>query len=360
MKILAFISYFIPKPLSPELWDFLPKTIVSYERFPLSLIEDILPFIDNMITRDPQNFSLATFNGISYLELLWKMILFILDRENDEVEGAEAAKLLEVIFQNLRGQIDFLVGQTLSLLAKRLSSSENLKFKILLYAVLGNVLYYNAQLSLSHMQQCDLFEPLLGTLLFSIEQGTLIRRIYDNKQVSLGLSSILQIPYNQLPEGIKPLIPKIILLNVMTLNKINEKIVSKDPSKEKERADEKDFEGESLFVPHGENFITAIRQDDEDDENEAIDDENEAIDDDGEDGEDDDDDDGGDDRLKSILNEIKGEEDCFLFFSFFFLFFYYFSLFFFSFNFFFFYFFFSFLFFFLFILILFFYELCYS
>lgn len=262
LKILAFISYFYPKPLPQELWEYIPAVAMKpVDNFEEPLIEDMVPFFDNMMTREPQLFLQAKFNGISYLELVWKMILQTLEGE-EEGEGAEAVKLMEVIFQSFRGEVDFLVGPALDIIAKRLEGAKNPNFQVLLYASFGNVLFYNPQVATHHMDRQNLVSSLLGTLLVELEKGRLIKRAFDNKQVSLGLSSLLQVPAQQLPSSVQALFPKIIQMNMLALSRINEKIGGEGGEK---KAKGGTFEGESLFeAAVAENYTTTIREDDDD------------------------------------------------------------------------------------------------
>ena len=316
LKVLAFVSYYMALPLPQELWEFVPAVVSPHDGFAFTYLEYLVPFLDNLITRDPKTFFQLRFNDVSFLEHLWKLLYFALDREGDELVGAEALKLVEVIFQNLRGDVDILVPVTLDLILKRLSNADDPKFRVLLFAVLGNVLFYNPHLALLQMEQRGVTQNLLGILLAEIENGKSITRLYDNKQVSLGLSSILQLPVSEVPPSLQPAIPKIVEVNILLLDRMNELILSKlqsDKSK-KEAAGSSSASGSnpqassSPFVPVHDivgQYVSGVRDDDyegegdEDDEGDGVDDEiNDDFD-------DDDDEAGGHDTLGSIVQKLQ-------------------------------------------------------
>jgi hypothetical protein len=271
LQVLSFVSYFIPKPFPPELWEFFHMVLVPVDTFPFTYIEEIVPFLDNMITRDPQGFlGGVTPGGTRYLDLMGNLLVHILDREDEEIPGSEALKLLEVMFQNCGGAIDGLVPVTLGLVLKRLMNSDSSKFRVLLYTTMGNLLFYNPVLLLQNCESKGVTQDFFGVLLKATEEEETVKRIYDRKQISLGLSSLLRIPVADLPQSIAPMIPHIVVLNITLLDRINDQICTKLKKAEAKKDDE---EGESSAGASlgamglgMTDYVSTIRNDDDDEE----------------------------------------------------------------------------------------------
>jgi hypothetical protein len=319
LKVLAFISYYMPQPLPRELWEFVPAVVTPHDGFAYVYLDYLVPFLDNMMTRDPKTFFQLRFNDLSFMEHVWKLLFFTLDRDGDERLGSEALKLVEVIFQNFRGEVDVLVPITLDLLVKRLAHVDDPKFKVLLYAVLGNVLFYNPCLALHHLEQRGLTHHVIGTLVAEIEGGKTFLRIYDNKQVSLGLSSILQLPVSEVPPSLQPALPKIVEVNIVLLDRMNDLILSKlqsskakkDSSASSSALQSAPSDSSSPFVPVEDivgQYVSSVRDDDDFDGGDDDDDDDRVDDEINDDYEDDDDDayDGGKETLGSLVQKIQG------------------------------------------------------
>ncbi|MBA0797427.1 hypothetical protein Gohar_008130 [Gossypium harknessii] len=67
--------------------------------------------------------------------------------EDNDIEPAP--KLIEVVFQNCRGQVDHWVEPYLRITLDRLNRTEKPRLKCLLVQVIANAVYYNAALTLS-------------------------------------------------------------------------------------------------------------------------------------------------------------------------------------------------------------------
>ena len=314
MKILAFISYYIPKPFPPDLWGLIANVVTPLDGYPLEFIEEVVPFLDNMITRDPETLVQAQHNGVTFVEMIWVLLSHILAKTGYEVEGSECLKLLEVLLQNCRGTIDVLIPLILDIVLKRLGNAEDPKFKVLLYAVVGNLLFYNPLLTLQCCEQRNVTEDLLKGFLSAIESSQ-IQRLYDRKQVSLGLSSLLQIPITQWPPVVQSMAHVLVGMNIMLLDKMNDQILEKLKKEEEKKSaaaavvaggsgsgTPSSFAEASDFAARA--YNSAIRNDEFDEYDD--DEENGVIDDDEED---------DDDAIQNLVQQIQGL--CFVYCCFF-------------------------------------------
>ena len=264
LQALSFISYFIPKPFPAELWTFFHAVLVPVEGFPSTYIEELVPFLDNMITRDPQGFLEGRApSGARFLDLMGNMLVHILDKDEEEVAGGEALKLLEVMFQNCGGAIDGLVPVSTGLVLTRLAKPiDDPNFRVLLYTTMGNILFYNPVLTLQNCEAKGVTKDFVGGLLEVIEKEDVVKRVYDRKQMSLGLSSLLRIPVSEMPQSIASLVPNLVMLNIKLLNQINEQISAKIERAEKKKGGEEGVPGGEVLGGVLSDPISFIRNDD--------------------------------------------------------------------------------------------------
>ena len=198
MKIMAFISYYIPKPFPNALWILFVSVVAREVGEVVDYIEYIGPFLDNMITRDPDTLLCAQYQGELYLQWVWKFLSHILTKTQCEIEGTECLKIVEVILQNCAGKVDPFVPLIFQILLWRLPSAQDPDFRVLIYTVFANLLYYNPWLALQCCEEKNATEEMINQLLTAVEMPQL-QRLYDQKQLTLGLSSLLKIPFARLP-----------------------------------------------------------------------------------------------------------------------------------------------------------------
>ncbi|XP_022761681.1 importin beta-like SAD2 isoform X3 [Durio zibethinus] len=165
--------------------------------------QDILVPLDNYISRGTAHF--LTCKEPDYQQSLWNMISSIMADKNLEDNDIEAApKLIEVVFQNCRGQVDHWVEPYLRITLDRLRRTEKSRLKCLLVQVIANAVYYNAALTLGILNKfCVTTEVfnLWFQLLQQVRKSGLqanFKREHDKKVCCLGLTSLLALPGEQL------------------------------------------------------------------------------------------------------------------------------------------------------------------
>ena len=256
LKILSFITYFIPK-IPIEIWAFFPVLINASNGYALDYMQEMVPYFDNIISRDPETFLTAGENGVLYVQMMWQMCEEFFKEQGNEAEVAEILKLIEVILQNCRGRVDILLPEIIVNLTKRLYVVEDPNLKTLLFAVYGNCFYYNPVLTLQVMEAKDFTTVVLENWLKDLHEGKLIKRVYDQKQCVLGLTALLEIPASEMPESVQKLLKPIVELLVITLNRMNDQI-----SQAKEKREQKKAEREvaMLFKSVLIDFLLALLQ----------------------------------------------------------------------------------------------------
>ncbi|KAK2986662.1 hypothetical protein RJ640_010118 [Escallonia rubra] len=218
---------------------------------------DILVPLDNYISRSTMHF--LTCKEPDYQQSLWHMISSIMADKNLEDNDIEPApKLIEVVFQNCRGQVDQWVEPYIRITVERLHRSERPYLKCLLMQVIADALYYNASLTLNILQKLNVATEVFNLWFQMLQQTkkngvrTNFKREHDKKVCCLGLTSLLQLPVDQLPgEALERVFKATLDLLVAYKDQVAE------AAKEEEAEDDDDMDG--------------LQSDDEDDDVEGSD-----------------------------------------------------------------------------------------
>ncbi|RZS13676.1 hypothetical protein BHM03_00045291 [Ensete ventricosum] len=127
------------------------------------------------------------------------------DKNIDDADIESAPKLIEVVFQNCKGQVDHWVEPYLRITIERLQRAERPYLKCLLMLVIADALYYNPSLTLNILHKLGVavqFFNLWFQMLQEVKKsGTRanFKREHDKKVCGLGLTSLLGLPADQLP-----------------------------------------------------------------------------------------------------------------------------------------------------------------
>ncbi|KAJ6686935.1 IMPORTIN-7 8 11 [Salix purpurea] len=161
LEIVSYMTFFSPM-ISMEMWSLWPLMIEALGEWAIDFFPNILVPLDNYISRGTAHFLAC--REPDYQQSLWKMISSIMVDGNLEDSDIEPApKLIEVVFQNCKGQVDQWVEPYISITVQRLRRTDKLYLKCLLMQVeaglsriphetldiVADALYYNAALTLS-------------------------------------------------------------------------------------------------------------------------------------------------------------------------------------------------------------------
>ncbi|KAL2329682.1 hypothetical protein Fmac_017263 [Flemingia macrophylla] len=165
---------------------------------------DILVPLDNYISRGTAHF--LTCKEPDYQQSLWSMISSIMsDKNMEDNDIVPAPKLIEVVFQNCRGQVDHWVEPYLRITVERLRHTEKSYVKCLFMQVIADALYYNAALTLNILQKLGVASEIFHLwfqLLQQVKKSGMranFKREHEKKVCCLGLTSLLALPADQLP-----------------------------------------------------------------------------------------------------------------------------------------------------------------
>uniref|UniRef100_A0A0A0LQB3 Importin N-terminal domain-containing protein n=1 Tax=Cucumis sativus TaxID=3659 RepID=A0A0A0LQB3_CUCSA len=185
LEIVSFMTFFSPT-ISMDMWSLWPLMMEALSEWAIDFFPNILVPLDNYVSRGTAHF--LTCKAPDYQQSLWNMISSIMTDKNLEDGDIEPApKLIQVVFQNCKGQVDQWIEPYLRITIDRLQRTEKSYLKCLLMQVISDALYYNASLSLNILQKLGVAADVFNLW----EQ--------DKKVCCLGLTSLLALPADQLP-----------------------------------------------------------------------------------------------------------------------------------------------------------------
>ncbi|KAG8484415.1 hypothetical protein CXB51_022818 [Gossypium anomalum] len=203
LEIVSYMTFFSPT-ISLEMWSLWPLMIEALADWAIDFFPNILVPLDNYISRGTVHF--LTCKEPDYQQSLWNMISSVMADKNLEDNDIEPApKLIEVVFQNCRGQVDHWVEPYLRITLDRLRRTEKSRLKCLLVQVIANSVYYNAVLTLSILNKLCVTTEVFNLwfhLLQQVKKSGLranFKREHDKKVCCLGLTSLLALPGDQFP-----------------------------------------------------------------------------------------------------------------------------------------------------------------
>ncbi|KAL4310233.1 hypothetical protein GQ457_01G034640 [Hibiscus cannabinus] len=202
LEIVSYMTFFSPT-ISLDMWTLWPLMIEALADWAIDFFPNILVPLDNYVSRGTAHF--LTCKEPDYQQSLWNMISSIMADKNLEDNDIEPApKLIEVVFQNCRGQVDHWVEPYLRITLDRLNRTEKSRLKCLLVQVIANAVYYNAALTLSILNKFAVTTEVFNLWFQLLQQvkksgaRANFKREHDKKVCCLGLTSLLALPGEQI------------------------------------------------------------------------------------------------------------------------------------------------------------------
>ncbi|XP_027348938.1 importin beta-like SAD2 isoform X1 [Abrus precatorius] len=202
LEIVSYMTFFSPT-ISLDMWSLWPLMMEALADWAIDFFPNILVPLDNYISRGTAHF--LTCKEPDYQQSLWNMISCIMsDKNMEDNDIVPAPKLIEVVFQNCRGQVDHWVEPYLRITVERLRRTEKSYLKCLFMQVIADALYYNAALTLSILQKLGVASEIFHLwfhLLQQVKKSGLhanFKREHEKKVCCLGLISLLALPADQL------------------------------------------------------------------------------------------------------------------------------------------------------------------
>ncbi|CAL5058279.1 unnamed protein product [Urochloa decumbens] len=203
LEIVSYMTFFSPT-ISLDMWSLWPLMMEALNDWAIDFFENILVPLDNYISRGTDHFLAC--KDPDYQQSLWNALQSIMMDEHMEDSDIEPApKLIEVLFQNCKGNVDQWLEHYLRITIERLRRTEKPYLKCLLVQVIANALYYNPVLTLETLNKLgvagDIFNHWFAMLQVVKKSGARVnfKREHDKKVCCLGLTSLIGLPADKIP-----------------------------------------------------------------------------------------------------------------------------------------------------------------
>ncbi|CAF2059526.1 unnamed protein product [Brassica napus] len=259
LEIVSYITTFSPT-ISLEMWSLWPLMMQALVDWAIDFFPNILVPLHNYITRGTERY--LTCKEPDYQQSLWSVVsLFMANKNIDESDLVPAPKLIGIVLQTCKGQVDQWVEPYLRITLDRLRGAEKSSFKCLLIEVIANTFYYSAPLALGILQRFGFATEILTIWLRMLQEkkksgvhANFKRREHGKKVCILGLTSLLCLPAGQFPGEVLPPVFRA-LLELL--------VAYKDQLAEAAKAEDEEDEDDDNM----DDFQTDDEDDDGDDEN---------------------------------------------------------------------------------------------
>eukprot|EP00347_Sterkiella_histriomuscorum_P021385 403334157 len=216
----------------------------------------------NYISKDPNQFLQANFDGHSALDMMFGFIGRVFEVANlkeDEIEAMCAVTLLIALLENVSG-IESSLHNIIEYLIRQLGDAKTPDYKCMISQGVCMALMYNTQMALVSLEQMGCTENWVN-LIFSQLDG--LKQDFEIKRFIIGLSSLIQRDMSELPPSIQNQLPGIIKALVFLCQK---SIVIREKALQKEKAEECEDEQENDAIIEDEDNECELMSDEEDDE----------------------------------------------------------------------------------------------
>ncbi|CAL5032954.1 unnamed protein product [Urochloa decumbens] len=203
LEIVSYMTFYSPS-ISLDMWSLWPLIMEALNDWAIDFFENILVPLDNYVSRGTDHF--LTCKDPDYQHGLWKALSSIMTDQNmEDSDIVPAPKLIEVFFQNCKGQVDHWVEPYLRLTIDRLRRTEKPYLKSLLLQVIANTLYYNPSLALQKLHTLGVATEIFNLWFVMLQQvkrsgqRANFKREYAKKVCCLGLTSLIGLPASHIP-----------------------------------------------------------------------------------------------------------------------------------------------------------------
>lgn len=207
IDILGSLAFYSEK-LPPQLWSLFPLMFTSFNDWASDYLTNFVPVIDNFVGRDVEGFLAgvwvdpASNTQVRYLELVFNMAKAALDNASaQDIDVVAACRVLYSLLHNLFGQIDQCIPAIVLLVATRLAAPLEDSTARHLLGVFSSLLHYNPVLTLEALESLG---ATAGALKVWLDDLARYDTFLDRKLFVLGVMSILKVPLDKIPAGLRP------------------------------------------------------------------------------------------------------------------------------------------------------------
>lgn len=252
-RILVELTYYASS-ISPRLWKMYDFLVSCFLDWADDYIGEFFPIFENVISKDSESFLKE-----NRLELVFQMYKKLVgDTNMPEKDCAMICQLVEIIFLNCKGKIDHALSHFIEVTVFRIPECYSNGLKVFLLEVISNAMYYNPTLTLQFLESrnwsTDVFEVLID---FVLEEK--FTRIHDKRCIIFGLSSIFQVPFQELPPFFKEKLKDILIILLQLTERCESQKNTEEDDSDGSNSDGDNFESDDQNIPDNQDVFSARR-----------------------------------------------------------------------------------------------------
>ena len=203
LETISFLTFRGEAPFSPQLWNVFPMIYACFDKYAYDYIHEIVSPYDNYISLDTDTFVQGQVNGVSYVEIVIRVVqkIFELGEKANDLDTIAASRLYLSLLHNCHGKIDNYVPIIMQGTLNRMQIAMSPSLSRAMLEVIESAIIYNASAALQYLQSKDALQFFI-TLLFQQLANHETQR--SKKICCLSFLSMLNVtPRNQLPQLIQ-------------------------------------------------------------------------------------------------------------------------------------------------------------
>ncbi|XP_022089193.1 importin-7-like [Acanthaster planci] len=247
-EVMSLIFSMTCTHISPPLWQVFEMLYSTFETDGYDYFVEMMPALHNYVTTDPPAF----LSNSRHLEIVYNMCKKVLEEEPGDDQESHAAKLLEVLLLQYKGEIDQCVPLFIEVVMTRLTKEvKTTELRQMCLQVVVAALYYNPRLLMETLEKMTIPNTNEAVTTQFIKQWLhdtdCFLGLHDRKMCVLGICTLLSLP--NLPpvvmECSQQFIPALLLL-FRGLKRAYESRVLVEEEESDEEDDDSDYEEQVL------------------------------------------------------------------------------------------------------------------
>lgn len=241
-EALTLICTMSSNNISPDLWRIYELMYQVFKKEGFEYFDDMMPALHNFITVDPASFV----SNRNHVLAMYDMCKTVMNNDSDEEVESYAAKILECMILQFKGQIDDCIKPFVELVLDRLTREvKNTSLKTICLQVVIAAFYYNPILLLDileGLQPINSNRSLFSHFLHQwLNDTSSFVGLHDRKMCVLGLITLMALSPEKRPSVINEACPRIVPTILELLKDLKLAYKSKANA---EKADDSDLESE--------------------------------------------------------------------------------------------------------------------
>uniref|UniRef100_A0A0A9YIV7 Importin-7 n=2 Tax=Lygus hesperus TaxID=30085 RepID=A0A0A9YIV7_LYGHE len=248
-EALSLVYDLTTKHISPDLWKVFELMYQVFEKDGFDYFTDMMPALHNYVTIDTPAF----LSNQNHVIAMFNMCKVVMTTDSGEDPECHAAKLLEVIILQCKGQIDACIPSFIELVLQRLTKEvKTSELRAMCLQVVIAALYYNPALWLETMDKIQLAAaPTDSISTHFIKQwlhdADCFLGLHDRKLCVLGFSTLIAMGPNR-PPGANECAQQIIPVLILVFEGLKRAYAAKACDHNEDESDEEGSEDEEAVL----------------------------------------------------------------------------------------------------------------